>query len=254
MPAPIAARLLHISDCQIGSDDRALAALTDLVDGTERLMPDAVVIVGDLFDHGRVEQADVDEVADALDGIRAPVYILPGNHDHAGPGSIYDRFPSRSCRVIRDPGGELLAEGGSPFAFWGKPCVEHSPEFRPACGAPMATPQRWSVVLAHGLVLADDSPSYQGSPIYPRDLAELDCDYLALGHLGRFQRIGGTAIPGYYCGDMASTAGGAPGGILVDFCPGRAPEVRHIGFRGPEHATDSTVKSRVNRVSKESRP
>jgi len=50
-----------------------------------------VVVAGDLFDSPTVSNANVSELCGAVGRIGVPVYVIPGNHDHGGPGSVWER-------------------------------------------------------------------------------------------------------------------------------------------------------------------
>src|SRR2546423_4001879 len=77
------AKVLHVSDCHLGADlpngeDEAFAHAIDLALAED---VDAVVITGDLFDHGRVRDDLLDWTAAQLDRLDQPIVLLPGNHD-----------------------------------------------------------------------------------------------------------------------------------------------------------------------------
>lgn len=50
-----------------------------------------VVVAGDLFDSNNAPHPTISEACDAIKSIGVPVYVIPGNHDHAGPGSIWEQ-------------------------------------------------------------------------------------------------------------------------------------------------------------------
>jgi 3',5'-cyclic-AMP phosphodiesterase len=73
---------------------------------------DAVLVTGDLIDNGVL--AELDDVATRLDGLRAPWYGIPGNHDIAHPPNpaLLDRR-SFYQRLAATP-GRAAAYAGSP--------------------------------------------------------------------------------------------------------------------------------------------
>ena len=70
--------ILHFSDIHFGGEhapDRA----EDLLDGIERMRPDVVAVSGDLTQRARTGQFR--QARAFLDRIRAPLIVVPGNHD-----------------------------------------------------------------------------------------------------------------------------------------------------------------------------
>ena len=78
----------------------------------------------------------------------------------------------------------------------------------------------WGIVMGHGLVLDSDHPSSRGSPIYPRDLAAVEWDYVALGHWSRFWEVQSEPVPVVYAGNTACSRGEKPGCVMVELSPG----------------------------------
>jgi Icc protein len=76
--------LAHVSDIHIDSDDRSVERATQVMDYLNSLPGeiDAVLVTGDLADHGLAEEYD--KVAKVLTGPR-PILHCPGNHDARGP-------------------------------------------------------------------------------------------------------------------------------------------------------------------------
>jgi Icc protein len=76
--------LAQLSDPHIGADwadgdpVAGLAAAVETVLAMS-LEPDAVLVSGDLADHA--SDAEYEQVRELLEPLRAPVYVLPGNHD-----------------------------------------------------------------------------------------------------------------------------------------------------------------------------
>jgi 3',5'-cyclic AMP phosphodiesterase CpdA len=93
--------LLQLTDMHIGGDwhgEDPVAGLRTVVDEVMALpdRPDAVLLTGDLVDHGAAEEyALVRELTSALP---APLHVLPGNHD--------DRAAIRAAYGLAGDGGE----------------------------------------------------------------------------------------------------------------------------------------------------
>lgn len=79
--------LLQLSDPHVGADwgygdpGEALAAAVACV-GRLLPPPDAVVVTGDLAEHG--EEAEYDELCRLLEPLGSPLHVLAGNHDDRG--------------------------------------------------------------------------------------------------------------------------------------------------------------------------
>ena len=97
--------LLHTADWQLGkpfagiedSQKRALlqnerlAAIRRLGDIARKQGAAFVVVAGDLFDSPTATKATVATACGAIGALGLPVYVIPGNHDHGGPGSLWDQ-------------------------------------------------------------------------------------------------------------------------------------------------------------------
>jgi DNA repair exonuclease SbcCD nuclease subunit len=217
-------RLVHTSDCHLGPHAvREEKAFADLVDLALRASADVVVIAGDMFDSPRVQAPLLEWAAGQLDRLPCPVVVLPGNHDVFDDDSVFRTLDfERECRdvhVLDAPGGDAVAFDALGVTFFGRPVLDHDPSFRPLADLP-PRPDGWGVIVGHGLVVDDDRPTLRGSPIYPRDLAAVDWDYVALGHVDRFRVVQSSPVPVCYAGNTAYSGGGDPGAVVVDFGPG----------------------------------
>jgi len=213
-------RLLHASDCHLASQDvmtakeAAFEALIDLARSAE---VDALLIAGDLFDTPRAKGDILEWTADQFDRLPCPVVILPGNHDWFEDQSAFLRMDfEQRCRDAHVLDGEVIVLPDLDAAFFGRPVREHTPSFRPIADLPPRPDVGWCVVMGHGLVLESDEPVRRGSPIYPRDLAAVDWDYVALGHWSRHWHVRTEPVPVVYSGDTACSLDGQPGAVLVE--------------------------------------
>src|SRR5437764_11421197 len=76
--------LLQLSDPHIGAewaDGDPVAGLAATVESVRalRVRPDAVLVSGDLADHAT--DAEYEQVRELLAPLKAPLFVLPGNHD-----------------------------------------------------------------------------------------------------------------------------------------------------------------------------
>lgn len=185
-------RFLHTADWQIGMKaahvgeagevvrrERLEAAKRVVTVARERAV-DFILVAGDTFEHNAVPRAEVQRVADILGGFPGPVYLIPGNHDPLGPGSVWEHGAwagHGTLHVLREPtpleipGGVLL------------PCPAKS---RHSLGDPTAwMPPRADnalrIGLAHG-TLALPHIDDRTFPIPVGAAQARGLDYLALGH------------------------------------------------------------------------
>jgi DNA repair exonuclease SbcCD nuclease subunit len=216
-------RLLHTSDCHLGKGAEIKPAFEALLAAVVAGGFDILLIVGDLFDSTHVEDNLVTLAARELSNTGVPTILLPGNHDPIGPHSVYKRFraarPAQNIHILDEPGGTWLALPELGVTFWGRPTREHTPWFHPLADVPTPPDDSWAVLLAHGQVMPSDEPTRYSSPIYPRHLAALRWDYLALGHADRYQVISGYNTPSCYPGDTARSRQTDAGAVAVTFRP-----------------------------------
>jgi DNA repair exonuclease SbcCD nuclease subunit len=230
MPERRRATLLHTSDVHLDRDDgghhqRAFAAMIDLA--IDRAV-DAVLIVGDLFDHARVRDDILDWTAAQLDRLERPVVLLVGNHDSLHDQSVHHRFEAQSrCRdvlFLDDPDGSVVDVPGTDIEVWGRAMIEHEPSFEPLAGVPERRPDKWTVIAGHGLVIRSEFDRHRSSPIFPASFDVLDCDYVALGHLHEHAVVHQEPLV-CYSGATARSREGQAGCVLVRFTPGEPTDL-----------------------------
>ena len=157
-----------------------------------------VLVAGDLFDSPSADKATVSAACSAIGQIGVPVLAIPGNHDHAGPGSVWEQAFFQRERDALAPNLRVLLEA-APVELDAAvilPC----PLLRRAV---MADPTDWlrtpeafaglspdkpRIVLAHGSTQtfsgqwSDDEEGASASNLL--DLSRLpatEIDYIALG-------------------------------------------------------------------------
>jgi DNA repair protein SbcD/Mre11 len=221
--------LMQISDCHLGfhgSGAAEQAFVTAIAIASDPAVQ-AVVVTGDLFDHGRIGEEELAWTAAELARLEKPVVLLPGNHDLG----VWTRFDAeRRCPtadVVSDPGGDRIDVAGTQLTVWGRAMQEHEPSFRPLLGVPRPDPSRWCLVAAHGLVV-DDRNSMRSSPITTDDLKAVDWDCVLLGHVHDHRNIPDSPVPTWYGGSTGPTWDRPGGVVLVELAPGRAPSPQWI--------------------------
>jgi DNA repair exonuclease SbcCD nuclease subunit len=220
---------MHTADVHLGTgsggpdgfEERAFARAIDLAIEADVA---GVIIAGDLFDHARVPDELLDWTAKELDRVARPVILLVGNHDTLHQASVHHRFraPERCAQValLDDPGGSVTEIPGTDVVVWGRAMTEHSRAFRPMAGIPAKPDGKWGVIAAHGLALRDDRPTHHASAITPAEIAEVEWDYVALGHHHGYRVLREAPRPAVYPGATSCSRRGEPGVVLVSFSAG----------------------------------
>lgn len=122
-------RFLHTADWQVGMTRRYLAPeaqarfAASRVDVIRRLGQvavrqgcDFVLVCGDVFEHEQLTPQTVRRALEALRAVEVPVYLLPGNHDHLGPLSLWstalmsEELPDH-VHVLHAPGVHQVSPG-----------------------------------------------------------------------------------------------------------------------------------------------
>jgi DNA repair exonuclease SbcCD nuclease subunit len=229
------ATLLHTSDVHLDRDDggrhqQAFAAMVDLA--IERAV-DAVLIVGDLFDHARVHDDILRWAAMQLDRLERPVVLMVGNHDTLHEQSVHHRFEAQSrCREVLfldDPLGSFVDVPGTDIEVWGRAMIEHEPSFEPLAGVPRRRPGKWTIVAGHGLVVRGEFDRHRSSPIHPNSFDGLDCDYVALGHLHEHTVLHHDPLV-CYSGATAYSREGQAGCVQVTFESHASPALEWLAL------------------------
>ncbi|NCC25816.1 MAG: DNA repair exonuclease, partial [Deltaproteobacteria bacterium] len=71
-----------------------------------------ILVAGDLFDSPTVDKATVSAALARIGSLGVPVLTIPGNHDHGGPGSVWEQEFFRRERRDLAPNLRVLAESG----------------------------------------------------------------------------------------------------------------------------------------------
>jgi exonuclease SbcD len=231
-------RLLHTSDLHIGGTaaapgcqaaERCLCKVDALVIAAEGNQPDAVLLPGDLFDHARVPEDLVLQVLARIADLSMPKLLLAGNHDTAGPASIFARHRDafQKSGVAYVDGALTLFHGA--LRVWGCAMQEHTPANRPLRGAPTAPGGSWYVVMAHGQYIgaANAGRRAHSSPITAAEIASTKADYVALGHWHTQTDVSVGGVAAWYSGSPAEPWRWGEM-LLVNLEPGSETAVRRL--------------------------
>ena len=193
---------MHLGD-GLGHPQAELA-LRAVVDAVPRLGGDMLLLVGDIFDNARISDEVVLDFLEQMGRLGAPAVVLPGNHDLYDESSVYRRavFLTKppNLHVIKETDGEAVSFPELTLDVWGRAMPGHTPTFRPLDGMPSRRDGRWLVALAHGHFHFDDDLDQRSSPIYPPEVANATCDYLALGHWDRHVDVSQGRVTAVYSG------------------------------------------------------
>lgn len=188
-------RLLHLGDMHLDSPFSSVSVAVgeklraelrsvfkDIISSASDY--DAVLIAGDLFDHGYASPDTVNEVKDVLGSCGKPVVIAPGNHDPYTAGSIWKSvvWPENVRIFSSDTLSSFDFEaGGVPVTVWGWAFTSDRLDRCPL--EPDSIPSgngRVNILCAH----ADtQSPISKYCPLPASLLASSGCVYAALGHV-----------------------------------------------------------------------
>ncbi len=159
---------------------------------------DFVLVAGDLFDSPSADKATVSAACSAIGQMELPVIVIPGNHDHGGPGTLWEQEFFMREQAALAPNLKVLREA-IPFELESAvllPCpllhraVSTDPTewLRDSDVYAELSPDMPRIVLAHGSTQAfsgqwdDDEEVISSTSLI--DLARLpdaEIDYIALG-------------------------------------------------------------------------
>ncbi|MFZ9606283.1 MAG: metallophosphoesterase family protein [Vulcanococcus sp.] len=204
---------LHSADWQIGKpfarvqdpDKRALLrqARINCIDRigavAQSQAASLLLVAGDLFDSPTPSSSDISAVCQAIGRLPLPVLVIPGNHDHGAPGSVWHQPFFKAEQQRRAPNLQVLLER-EPLVLEEAivlPCPllrRHESEDPTAWIRNLAwsdlPSDRPRILLAHGSVHgfgADDLDADEENPSSDRNRLRLDpalldaVDYVALG-------------------------------------------------------------------------
>jgi len=253
---------LHSADWQLGKPFARIAdeeqrgrVQRERLEGVRRIGDVArergaafVVVAGDLFDSATPKDATISHALAAIGSIGVPVYAIPGNHDHGGPDSLWDRPFFRRQREAVAPDFHILLERRPVERDDAVllPCPllrRHEPD------DPTGWLRRWvppegdgrpRIVIAHGSTRSFGGAAL-GNSVDGEDLGQANAidlgrlplaeiDYLALGDWHGFLQVGQKA---WYSGsheiDRFPKAEQLPGRIAaVTVSRGGMPDVEPV--------------------------
>ena len=194
-------RFLHTADWQLGKQFENLGAPPDKLaflrqgrmDVVRRIgqlaidrSVDAILVAGDVFERNEVGDQLIREALATMRQVKIPWLLLPGNHDPAGPASVWDRIERIGCpehvHLLHSTEPVLLADGG--LAVLPAPLTRKHQFTDPTegFGQQVTSQAAVRVGLAHGSLRNRLAPAAeQHNMISDTRADEGHLDYLALG-------------------------------------------------------------------------
>ncbi len=194
----LALKFIHTADWQIGmkaahvaeAAEQVRSARFEVIDVIGRLAGDEdvdfVLVAGDVFEHNQIGRECARDVLRRLSHYPVDVYIIPGNHDYAGGGSIYttgvfrETPPNVNILTEREP---VMIDTLGAILY---PCPVSQKRT-------MSDPTEWipaeshgdliRIAMAHGCVSDLGFGDFTDNPISLSAVETRNPDYLALGHL-----------------------------------------------------------------------
>jgi len=249
---------LHTADWQLGKpfasirDDskrhhlqqERLLAVRRMVDAVADSGATFVLVAGDLFDSSQATKPTVSAACAAIGSLGVPVLVIPGNHDHGGPGSIWEQdFFLRereqlapNLRILLEPAPVILADA---IIFPAPLLRRHDPGdptawIRQALDDPALPSDLPRIALAHGTIQGfgaeqdDDGESAAAANWIDLSRLPAELDFIALGDWHGTKQVGPKA---WYSGTpeidrFPKGEGNDPGNLLrVTAARGQAPQV-----------------------------
>lgn len=253
---------LHTADWQLGKpfarvadatkrnrlQDERIECLKRIGALAEKEGADFILVAGDLFDSPTPLNSTVARACEAIGAMKVPVLVIPGNHDHGGPGSLWEQpFFVRqkeqlapNLQVLLDPVPVVLGKAvifPAPLLrrqSLGDPCAW----IRSAFDAPEFPTDLPRIVLAHGSVQgfdsAQDDEDEESKGLNRIDLSRLpdtEIDFIALGDWHGTKEVGPKAL---YSGTpeidrFPKGETNSPGNVLIVKAErGGSPQVQQV--------------------------
>jgi len=255
-------KFIHTADWQIGkpfariADPRKRSLLQqERVEVVKRIgtaakenKADFVLVAGDLFDSANADQASVAATCSAIGAMDLPVLAIPGNHDHAGPGTVWKQdFFQREQEKLA-PNLVVLQEAAPYLGFEGAVILPCPLTSRAVAGDPTEwlraasvyaslSTDKARIVLAHGSTqrfVGGGDEQEDGSAVNVLDLERLpdsEIDYVALGDWHGTKQVNtkawyaGTPEPDHFAKGEDYETGNE---LLVEARRGQAPQVTKV--------------------------
>ncbi|MGB4588712.1 MAG: metallophosphoesterase [Clostridiaceae bacterium] len=165
--------------------EELLFTVKKIIDFSNQISADLLLLTGDLFDSTRVTKGTLDYLYKELEGFQGRVFITPGNHDPYENGSQYDRFEfPKNTHIFREYEEVYLEELDAYVCGQGFT----SPYERENQLKGKVAPEGNSIkiLLMHGEVTTGIN---EYNPITPESIGESQFSYIAIGHRHEYSGI-----------------------------------------------------------------
>jgi DNA repair exonuclease SbcCD nuclease subunit len=217
-------RFLHTADWQLGKpfagiDDPQKRALVQqeriqvigrIAEVARAHQAEFILVAGDLFDSSTASKATVSAACSAIGQLKLPVLVIPGNHDHGGPGCLWEQgfFQREHANLAPNLRILLKPEPVELDSAWIFPCPLQRRAESTDTTAWLRSPEAFArcisdkprIVLAHGSTQeftssseGDDGESTTNNQIDLSRLPSGTFDYVALGDWHGTKQIAPTA-------------------------------------------------------------
>jgi len=198
-------------DVQARLREERLRAIDRLGEAVRATKAAGVLVAGDVFHSHEVDDKVVVDALARIGKLSVPVVAIPGNHDHGGAGSVWERraFAQNAQRLapnlvlVRDAAAVVDVAGASVLAM---PVRQRFDQIALADLGDLATPSgspRIGLVHAATLTFAEDG---SGRALATANADRARLDYLALGDFHRQQEVDGLACEAWYAGTFEPDA------------------------------------------------
>lgn len=178
-------RAKHVANVADDVRKARLDAARGVIQAANQQGVDAVVLAGDIFEDTSVGERLVHEVVSVLAASKAPVYVLPGNHDPLTPDAVYLRasWKQRPAHIHMLDTAEVVSIPGTKAVLLPAPLRQKAGLTDPtSLWAPRAEYDGIRIGVAHGSLRIEGKYSADDFPIALDAAARSGLDYLALGH------------------------------------------------------------------------
>ncbi len=208
---------------------------------------EVVLLAGDLFDGAEVYRETLEQMAAALGGMNAHVFIAPGNHDFYSARSPYATLAwPENVHIFRTRSVECVELPALGCAVYGAAFANATQETSLLDGFAAPDDGMTHLMVLHAEL---DAAEARYDPITREQIAASNLDYLALGHTHRFDgvhRAGKTAYAYAGCPEGRGFDETGDKGVLYGAVSPNEVDIKFVPFAKRRYETlhaDVTGKS-----------
>ena len=165
--------------------EELLLMVKKIIDFSNQISADLLLLAGDLFDSSRVTKATLDYLYQELERFQGRVFIAPGNHDPYEKGSQYELFEfPPNTHVFREY-EEIYLEDLDTYVC-GQGFTSPYERENQLKGKKAPAGSSTKILVMHGEVTTG---SNEYNPITPESIGESQFSYVAIGHRHEYSGI-----------------------------------------------------------------